>query len=132
MSHHDLDVWQLSVDFVASIYSLTAAFPSSERFGLTSQLRRASVSVSANIAEGHGRRSTGDYLRFLAIARGSLMECDALLHVAHRLDLLPTESLDPLLSSLTQVGRMLSALIARLEAKSNSPSTRRPPTIPPS
>jgi len=70
----DLRVWQIGMDLSVSCYRFTESFPKAERYGLTSQIRRASVSVPANIAEGYGRASTGDYQRFLRIAHGSLSE----------------------------------------------------------
>jgi four helix bundle protein len=74
--HERLEVWRDAMDLVESIYRFSAVFPDAERFGLTSQLRRAAVSVPSNIAEGAARRSTPEYLRFLSIARGSLSEMD--------------------------------------------------------
>jgi four helix bundle protein len=84
-NHRQLDVWQKSVDLVSSIHSLTANFPKSEQFGLTSQLRRAAVSVPANIAECAGRKSSKEYLQFISVASGSLSELDTLIIIAHRL-----------------------------------------------
>lgn len=75
-SHRDLIAWQKAVDLGLEVYRLTRSFPDAERFGLISQLRRAGVSVSSNIAEGYGRGTTADYLRFLRAARGSLYEID--------------------------------------------------------
>jgi four helix bundle protein len=84
-NHRDLKVWNEAVDLVQAIYSLTSSFPSYEQFGLTSQLRRAAVSVPANIAEGCARSGTKELLRFLSIAQGSLSELDTLAELAHRL-----------------------------------------------
>lgn len=84
--HERLDVWRDSMDLVERIYRLSEAFPATERFRLTAQLRRAAVSIPANIAEGAARRSTPEYLRFLSIARGSLSEASTHLQIAHRLD----------------------------------------------
>ena len=83
--HKQLLVWQESVQLVSVIYSLTSSFPDHERFGLTIQIRRAAVSVPSNIAEGVARNSLADYLRFLAIARGSLSELDTQLVIAENL-----------------------------------------------
>lgn len=80
--HYQLEVWQNSIELVQAIYRLTAKFPAEERFGLTSQLRRAAVSVPSNIAEGAARGSKKEFLRFLHIARGSLSEIDTQLHIA--------------------------------------------------
>ena len=83
--HERLDVWQDSMSLVVAVYQMTGSFPEAERFGLVSQMRRAAVSIPSNIAEGAARRSTPDYLRFLAIARGSLSELDTQLNIAFRL-----------------------------------------------
>lgn len=83
-SHEDLRVWQLAIEFVDLIYEATTRFPNDERFGLISQLRRAAVSVPANIAEGAGRETTKDFLRHLSIAQGSLAEVNTLLVIADR------------------------------------------------
>ena len=84
--HERLDVWRDAMSLVESIYRITRRFPEEERFGLTSQLRRAAVSVPSNIAEGAARRSTLEYLRFLSMARGSLSELDTQLQIAQRLN----------------------------------------------
>ena len=91
-----LEVWQKSVEFADHIYRLSALFPSDERFGLTSQLRRAAVSVSSNIAEGTGRQSPNDFARFLSNAYGSQMECVSQLHIAHRLSYVNEEIIQAL------------------------------------
>ncbi|MBO6537158.1 MAG: four helix bundle protein [Balneolaceae bacterium] len=84
-THRDLQIWQKSMDFVSMIYSSTNHFPDSEKFGLTSQARRAAVSVPANIAEGYGRRSNGDFKRFLNISMGSLFELQTEIELTTRL-----------------------------------------------
>jgi four helix bundle protein len=75
-SFRDLSVWQRAIELTVGVYQLTAAFPDSERFGLTSQLRRAAVSIASNIAEGYGRATKGEYLQFLGHARGSVSEVE--------------------------------------------------------
>ncbi|MGE8537506.1 four helix bundle protein [Chryseobacterium sp.] len=75
-NYKELIVWQKSVDLVTEIYTVTTAFPKEELYGLTSQIRRSSISIPSNIAEGHSRRSTSDYLQFLKIARGSSAELE--------------------------------------------------------
>src|SRR6185436_13377873 len=89
-SHRDLIVWQKAMDLVEVLYGATAAFPKEETYALTSQIRRAVVSVPANIAEGQGRRLPKEYLYFLANARGSLLELDTHLEIAVRLRYLRT------------------------------------------
>jgi four helix bundle protein len=81
-TYRDLKVWQLAMDIVTDIYRLSSAFPKEERFALTNQLQRAAVSIPSNIAEGYGRQSTNDYLRFLKIARGSTFEVQTQLEIA--------------------------------------------------
>jgi four helix bundle protein len=83
--HERLEVWRDSMELVEMIYKISSAFPDSERFGLTSQIRRAAVSIPSNIAEGAARRSTPEYLRFLSIARGSLSEIATQTQIANRL-----------------------------------------------
>jgi four helix bundle protein len=86
MTHKYLEVYKHSLDLVEHIYQLTASFPSSENFGLTSQLRRASVSLPSNIAEGSSRGSTKDFIRFLNMASGSLAEIETQLIIAERIE----------------------------------------------
>lgn len=107
-NHRGLKVWQISVDLVETIYRLTREWPSHELYGLVSQVRRASVSVPANIAEGAGRRSTGEFVQFVGIARGSLAEVETLLVVAGRLGYLKQPALDQLLTDIAEAGRMLT------------------------
>src|SRR5436190_6583461 len=91
-SHRDLIVWQRAMDLVEAVYHLSASFPKAEIYGLTSQMRRAVVSVPANIAEGQGRRLTREYLYFLSNARGSLLELDTHLEIAARLKYLTNDN----------------------------------------
>ena len=86
-SYQDLKVWQRALDWAQGVYGATRSWPSSERFGLTSQVRRAAVSVAANIAEGAARRTTGEFLQFIGIAKGSLAEAETLLILSERLEL---------------------------------------------
>jgi four helix bundle protein len=110
-SYRDLRVWQEAMDLAESCYRLTAAFPRDELFGLTSQIRRASSSIPANIAEGYGRASAGSYVQFLRVAQGSLKELETHLLLAGRVGLLAAESSEPVLSSCDALGRMLLGLI---------------------
>ena len=109
-----LEVWKKAVEFGDTVYRVTADFPSDERFGLTSQLRRAAVSISSNIAEGSGRRSTSDFSRFVSIAYGSLMECVSQLHIAKRLNLLDESKHAALSRQAEELSRMLSGLRSSL------------------
>ena len=87
-THHNLDVWKRSVDFVLTIYKLTESFPNEEKFGLTSQIRRAAVSIPTNIAEGAARKSGKEFLQFLSIAQGSANEVETEMLISHRLGFL--------------------------------------------
>jgi four helix bundle protein len=106
----DLLVWQRSHGVVLKVYRLTAHFPAEERYGLTSQLRRAALSVPTNIAEGSKRISRQEYARFLNVAEGSLAETEYLLMVSKDLGYLPAKEAGELLVELTEIGRMLNSL----------------------
>jgi four helix bundle protein len=113
-SFKDLVVWQRSIELIVAVYQLTATFPIPEQFGLTNQLRRASVSIASNIAEGYGRNSRGEYLQFLGHARGSNFEVETQLVIAKRLGF-GSEKEGMHASDLSQeVGRMLVALMKKL------------------
>lgn len=114
-SYRDLHVWQRAVEMVEEIYKLSAHFPSEERYGLTSQIRRAAVSVPSNIAEGYGRRRKGQYLHHLDIANGSLTEVETQLIIAGRLDLVAKEQAQKAWSLLQDTGKMLTGLTRSLE-----------------
>jgi len=117
----DLKVWQRSHALVLAIYRATASFPSDERFGITSQLRRAAVSVPNNIAEGSKRQGRSDYARFLNIAEGSLGETQYLLMLARDLGHLPQDVAVPLLSEADEIARMLHTLRVKVEPGNNAP-----------
>ena len=117
----DLKVWQRSYALVLAIYRATASFPSDERFGITSQLRRAAVSVPTNIAEGSKRQGRLDYARFLNIAEGSLGETLYLLMLARDLGYLPQDVATSLLSEADEVARMLHALRVKVQPGDEAP-----------
>jgi four helix bundle protein len=119
-THRDLKVWQLGMDFTEQIYSLTKAFPDSERFGLISQLRRAAVSVPANIAEGNARSSTKEYLRHLSIAISSLAEVETFLDLALRLHYGQSDTIHRLNELVSEERRMLRGLQRSLQSKLNN------------
>ncbi len=102
------------MDLVTAVYRVTASFPKEEQFGLTSQLRRASVSIPSNIAEGQGRLSEKEFRYFLGQGRGSLMEVETQLQIAQNLGYLRTEQTKELLSSCAEVGRVLNGLLASI------------------
>ena len=105
------------MDLTEGIYRVSAGFPLEERYGLTSQIRRSSVSVPSNIAEGHARPTTRDYLRFLGISLGSLAEMETQLLLAHRLGYIDEATLDLVLAVSDRVGRMLRGLMKSLGAR---------------
>jgi four helix bundle protein len=109
-NYRNLAVWQKGMESALSVYQVTKTFPDDERFGLTSQLRRAAVSVPANIAEGHARSSTKDYLRFVSIAIGSLAETATFIELAGRLNYGSIEELRKIFEMTTEERRMLRAL----------------------
>ncbi|MGH9519476.1 MAG: four helix bundle protein [Terriglobales bacterium] len=113
-SFRDLVVWQRSIELTVAVYELTSAFPESERFGLVNQLRRASVSVASNIAEGYGRSTKGEYLLFLGHARGSNSEVETQLVIAKALGFGSTGKLQSAEKLCGAVGRMLNAMMKSL------------------
>jgi four helix bundle protein len=113
-SYRDLKVWQKGMDLAEVCYRLTRSFPREELFGLTSQIRRASSAIPANIAEGYGRGHRGEYLQFLRIARGSLKELETHLLLSGRVALVSSDELQPIMAQCDEVGRMLAALINSL------------------
>ncbi len=119
-SHEKLDVWKRAVDFVIAIYKTTATFPNDERFGLTSQIRRASVSIPANIAEGAARTSTKEFLHFLSIAQGSSSEVETELLIASRLGFVSEKDYALLQDEIMSIGRMLIGLSNHLRNRSKT------------
>ncbi len=109
-SYRDLIVWQKSMDLVVSCYHASSRIPDSERYGLTSQLRRSASSVPANIAEGWGRDSSKEYLRFLSIAYGSLVELETHIQIAERLNYMEETKANSLLEQSNEIGKMISGL----------------------
>jgi four helix bundle protein len=109
-SFRDLRVWQAAMDLVVEVYELTADLPKSEEFGLKSQMRRAVISVPSNIAEGHTREHTGDYLHHLSIANGSLGEMVTQLEACIRLKYLFVERTDATMSHMASLAKQLYAL----------------------
>ena len=112
--HKRLEVWKQSIDLVSLVYKKTKAFPREEEFGLTSQLRRAAVSVPSNIAEGLTTRTKNDKLRFLNIAQGSLSEIDTQLEIAKNLEYLDDTSFVIILERLVVIQKLLSGLIRNI------------------
>jgi four helix bundle protein len=113
-SYRDLVVWQKAMDLVERVYLVTRAFPREEVYGLTSQLRRSSVSIPSNIAEGQSRMTSGEFIQFLGIARGPLAEVETQLILAQRLDYLTMDSSKSLLDLGSDIGRLLNGLLRSL------------------
>ena len=114
--HERLEVWKTAVEFVVCIYRETECFPKDERFGLTSQIRRAAVSVAANIAEGAGRDSPKEFGHFLSNAQGSVSELATEL-IVHRLSFLKADIYEQLSATLDSIGRMIVGLSRHLRTK---------------
>jgi len=116
-SYEELDVWQKGVSLAIEVYKVTELFPRSERFGLTGQIRRAATSIPANIAEGWGRGSTKEYIQFLLVARGSLLELETHLVISQKLNYVKEEQFEDLKMQTRRIGRMLNGLIQALRAR---------------
>lgn len=117
--YFDLIAWQKARALNKQVYLASRSWPSDERFGLIAQVRSASISIMANIAEGSGRGSDPDFLRFLRIANGSLMEVESHLYAALDLEFLPADAHTAVLTQAEEVGRILSGLMESLERKTN-------------
>ena len=115
--HDNLEVWKKAVDFVVNVYKETGTFPSDERFGLTSQIRRAAVSIPANIAEGAARQSDKEFGHFIAIAQGSCSELETELLIGSRLGFLAPAGYSTLRAEADAIGRMLVGLSKHLRQK---------------
>jgi four helix bundle protein len=113
-SHRDLVIWRRAIELCVATYSLTRTFPREEIFGLTSQMRRAGVSIPSNIAEGYGRLSRVQYRYFLGIAQGSNLEIQTQLEIARRLDLGRSPDLENAEALSFEVGKMLTAMLKKL------------------
>ena len=109
-SYRDLRVWQTAVELTLEIYRITESLPPSERFGLSSQLRRAAVSIASNIAEGHARNTRAEYLNFLSIARGSAIEVEVQLFLAEEIGYLQTPTLIKARRHCDAISRMITDL----------------------
>lgn len=116
--HKTLDAWKFGFEFVKEAYSATASFPSDERFGSISQIRRAAVSLPSNIAEEAGRKSIKEFINFLSIALGSLAELDTLLLLSKELKYLKEEHCSDLLQKLNIIGKLIYGLMKKIGYKS--------------
>ena len=113
-SHRELLIWQRAIELSLAIYRLSASFPREEMYGLTNQLRRASVSIASNIAEGYGRGTKGEYKQFLSIARGSNLELQTQLVIARELNFADSSSIDKAESLSGEIGKMLTVMLKKL------------------
>jgi four helix bundle protein len=117
-SYQDLEVWQLAMTLAEQCYRLTATFPREETYGLSAQIRRAAVSIPANIAEGYGRNQTGNFLNFLKIAQGSVRELETHLLLVSRLGIADAERSSPCRETAIRISKMLRSLIRGIEEAS--------------
>jgi len=118
-SYRDLKV-QKAMAVAEEAYRLTTQFPKEEAFGMTSQIRRAAVSIAANIAEGYGRENSGSYIQFLRMSQGSLKELETHLILSARVSLVPTANVEPLLEQCDELGKMLRSLIRSIQHRQSS------------
>ena len=116
-SYKDLLIWQKGIDIVINLYQLVEDFPKQETYALSSQLKRASVSIPSNIAEGYGRNSTQSYIHFVSISRGSLFELETQLIIAQKLKFVKNESLlSELMNQITEESKMINSFLSKLES----------------
>lgn len=118
--YHDLRVWHVAMDFAEAIYRMTWEFPDRERFGMCIQLQKASMSIPANIAEGHARGHTNDFARFLSIARGSLAEVETFMTMAQRLGYISADDHRRIFKQSDELGRQLTALRTAIERRGDN------------
>ncbi len=116
-SYRDLLVWQAAIELAVECYATTKEFPASETYGMTSQIRRASSSIAANIAEGHGRGGSAHFVQYLRIAQGSCKELETHLTICNRVGLLDADATQQLMPRCDEIGGMLRALIRNLQRK---------------
>ena len=118
-SYRELLIWQKGMDITEKVYQLTKNFPNDEVYGLTSQIKRSSISIPSNIAEGYGRNSTKSYLHFVKIARGSLFELETQLLLANKLNFIKKEvDYSTIMNLITEESKMISSFIKKLSVKS--------------
>jgi len=113
--HKRLDVWDKAIDLTVDIYRISETFPRTEVYGLTSQMRRASISVPSNIAEGAARQTKREFINYLHMAQGSLSELDTQLVIASRLEYVPTETYEEIGGRIETISKMITGLIKSLK-----------------
>lgn len=114
-SYRDLPVWQEGMALAEACYRLTRQFPKEELYGITSQIRRAATSIPANVAEGNGRENRGEYIQFLRLAQGSFKELETHFPLAQRVNLMSTDTAEPILKQCEILGKMVRALTRSLQ-----------------
>lgn len=115
-SYKDLLIWEKGIEIVALTYKIVSSFPKDELYALSSQIKRSSISIPSNIAEGYGRQSTQNYIQFIKIARGSLCELETQLLVAKNLDFIQDEKLfSELINQITEESKMINSFLNKLE-----------------
>lgn len=119
--YSELIAWQKAMDLVEAVYHVTREFPRAELYGLTNQLRRAVISIPSNIAEGQGHHSTPDFLRFLGMAQGSLLEVETQILIAERLRYIPAQQRETVFVLRSEVGRLLMGLTQSLKRRDHKP-----------
>ncbi len=120
MNFRNIVVWQLSIQFVEQIYSLTATFPNEEKYGLTSQIRRSSISIPSNIAEGSSRNSQKEFVRFLSIAIGSSFELETQLLIANKINLIDNDVYSEITKKLNQIQATLGSYKSKIIQSTNN------------
>ena len=116
----ELKVWQKAVDLAIDVYNLTRQLPKEEKFALSDQMRRAAISVPSNIAEGHGRDSSKDFVRFLSMSRGSLRELSTQLEISYRLQFIEKTKNIEISEKITEIDKMLTALATNWQLKTDN------------
>lgn len=117
MNIQDLQIWQKSVDLVERIYKITAQFPNEEKFGLVAQMRRSAISIPSNISEGYGRKSSGEFLQFLGIARGSLCELETQIIIAKKIKFLKDN--ENLLNMISEIHKMIHSFSEKIKSNNS-------------
>jgi len=114
-SYRDLEVWKLAIEIAKQCYVVTRGFPKEELFGMTSQIRRAAASVPANVAEGYGRDSKGEYVQFLRVSQGSLKELETHLILSREVGIVDSARVERILSDCERLGKMLRSLVRAIQ-----------------
>ena len=116
-SYKDLEVWRKAMDLVRNIYKITKTYPDDEKFGLSIQMRKAAISIPSNIAEGHARLSTAEFMRFISITLGSVAELETQIIISFDLDYINQECRNQLVTQTDIIGKMLRGLYKSLDKR---------------